>query len=148
MEPRPTFGRLENSEKTIAILRRYKWWLQTAKQDGGRISKRFLCSIWKKRNERPNVGVVSARRRNGAPSRKGCVVSGPLTKASNKLVPPVPPWNDSTTVRSPVVLPTRRKIRFEGDEASLYAPTLSAPGTLQTLRPAQSSAYAPNSVAF
>ena len=41
---------------------------------GYRISKQFLCSIWKKRNERPNVGGVSIRSRNGAPSRKGRVV--------------------------------------------------------------------------
>ena len=31
----------------------------------GWISKRFLCIIWKKRNERPNVGGVSIRSRNG-----------------------------------------------------------------------------------
>ena len=62
-----------SSEKTIAILRD-RWWPQTAKQDGDRISKQFLCSIWKKRDERPNIGGVSIRSRNGAPSRKGCVV--------------------------------------------------------------------------
>ena len=45
------FGRLESSEKTIAIVDR---WPQTAKQDGDRISKPFQCNIWKKRNERPN----------------------------------------------------------------------------------------------
>ena len=61
------FSRLERSEKTIAILGD-RWWPQTAKQDGDRISKRFLCSIWKKRNERPNVGGVSIRSRNGASS--------------------------------------------------------------------------------
>ena len=60
-----------------------RWLPQTAKQGGDRISKQFLCSIWKKRNERPNVGVVSIRSRNGAPSRKGCVVDGQITKASN-----------------------------------------------------------------
>ena len=38
------FGRLGSSKKTIAILRD-RWWPQTAKQDGNRISKRFLCSI-------------------------------------------------------------------------------------------------------
>ena len=43
-----------------------------------------ICNIWKKRNERPNVGGVSIRRRNGAPFRKGCVVNGQMTKASNK----------------------------------------------------------------
>ena len=49
------FGRLESSEKTVAILGD-RWWPQTAKHDGDRISKQFLCSIWKKRDERPNVG--------------------------------------------------------------------------------------------
>ena len=34
------FGRLEMSEKTIAILRD-RWWPQTAKPDGDRISKQF-----------------------------------------------------------------------------------------------------------
>ena len=48
-------GRLESSEKTIAILRD-RWWPQTAKQDEDRISKQFLCNTWKTHNERPNVG--------------------------------------------------------------------------------------------
>ena len=77
------FGRLESSEKTIAILGD-RWWPQTTKQDEDRISEQFLCSIWKKRNERPNVGGVSVRSRNRAPSRKGCVVHGQMTKASSK----------------------------------------------------------------
>ena len=47
-------GRLESSEKTIAILRG-RWWPQTAKQDGDRTSKQVVCNAWKKRNERPNV---------------------------------------------------------------------------------------------
>ena len=64
------FGRLETSEKTIAILGN-RWWPQTAKQDGDRTSKQFLCNIWKKGNERPNVGGVSIRNRNDVPSRKG-----------------------------------------------------------------------------
>ena len=33
-------------------------------------------------------GDVSIRSRNGAPSRKGCVVNGQMTKTNNKLVPP------------------------------------------------------------
>ena len=57
------FCRPESSEQTMAILGD-RWWPQTAKQDGDR----FLCNIWKKRNERPNVGGVSIRSRNGAPS--------------------------------------------------------------------------------
>ena len=59
-------------------------WPQKAKQDGDRISKQFIYSIWRKRDERPNVGSVSTRSRDGAPSRKGCVVNGQTTKASNK----------------------------------------------------------------
>ena len=39
-------------------------------------------------SERLNVGDVSIRSRNGAPSLKGCVVNGQMTKASNKGVPP------------------------------------------------------------
>ena len=34
--------------------------------------------------ERPNVGGISIRSRNRAPSRKGCAVNGQTTKASNK----------------------------------------------------------------
>ena len=81
---------IKSCEKTIAMLG-YRWWPQTAKQDGDGISKQFLCNIWKKRNERPNVGVVSIRSRNGAPSRKGCVVNAQMTKASNKMSTPSPP---------------------------------------------------------
>ena len=77
------FGRLKSSEKTIAILGD-RWWPQTAKQDGDRISKKFQCSISNKRNERPYVGGVSIWSRHGAPSRKGCVVNGQMTKARNK----------------------------------------------------------------
>ena len=50
------------------------------KQDGDRIRKQLLCSIWKKRNERPHVGGVSVRNRNSAPSPE----YGHMTKASNK----------------------------------------------------------------
>ena len=38
-------GRLESSEKTIAILGD-RWWPQTAKQDGDSIIKQFSCSIY------------------------------------------------------------------------------------------------------
>ena len=77
------FGRLESSERTIAILGD-RWWPQMAKQDGDRISKQFYVLLWKKRNERPNVGSVSIMSRNGAPPRNGCVVNGQMAKASNK----------------------------------------------------------------
>ena len=74
------FGRLESSEKTIAFLGD-RWRRQMAKPDGGRISKQL---IWKKRNERSNVGGVSIRDENGAPSRNGYVANDQLAKASNK----------------------------------------------------------------
>ena len=77
------FGRLDSSENTIAILGDI-WWPQTAKQNGDRKSKQFLCNIWKKHIERPNIGGVSVRSTNGAPSRKGYVVNDQMTKASNK----------------------------------------------------------------
>ena len=77
-----TFCGLKGSEKTIATLG--DRWPQTTRQEGDRISKQFLCGTWKKRSERPNVGGVSIRSRNDAPSRKGCVVNGQTTKASNK----------------------------------------------------------------
>ena len=41
------FNALESSEKTIAILRD-RWWPQKAKQQGDKISKDFLCNVWKK----------------------------------------------------------------------------------------------------
>ena len=38
------FGRLESSEKAIAIVGD-RWWSETAKQERNRISKQFLCNI-------------------------------------------------------------------------------------------------------
>ena len=40
------FGRLECSEKTIAILGD-RWWPQTAKRSGDRISEHFSCNTRK-----------------------------------------------------------------------------------------------------
>ena len=77
------FGTLDSSEKTIAILGN-RWWPKTAKQEGDKIRKEFLCNVWGKSNERPNVGGVSTRSRTGIPSQKGCMVNGQMTKASNK----------------------------------------------------------------
>ena len=74
---------LESSEKTIANLGD-RWWPQTAKHDRDRMSKQFLCNIWKRRNERPNVGGVSIRGRDGSRSRNGCVFNDQMTKARNK----------------------------------------------------------------
>ena len=77
------FGTLNGREKTIAVLGD-RWWPQTAKQEGDKISEKFPCSIWKKSYDSRNVGGVSIRSRNDAPSRKGCVANGQMTKASNK----------------------------------------------------------------
>ena len=78
------FGTLDRSDKTIAILGN-KWWPQAAKQEGDKISEKFLCKIWKQRDGRPNVGGVSIiRSRNCAPSRKGYVLNGQLTETSNE----------------------------------------------------------------
>ena len=54
------YGTLDSSERAIAILVD-RWWPQTAKHEGDKISKRFMCNIWKKRNERPNVEVSLLR---------------------------------------------------------------------------------------
>ena len=64
------FGTPDSSETTIAILGD-RWWPQTAKQEGDKISNRFLCDLWKKRNEHSNVRGVYIRSRNSALSRKG-----------------------------------------------------------------------------
>ena len=61
---------LDSREKTIAI-QGDRWWPQTAKQGGDMICRRFLCSVWKKRNAYLATGGVSIRSGNGAPSRKG-----------------------------------------------------------------------------
>ncbi|CAB1099916.1 unnamed protein product [Ectocarpus sp. CCAP 1310/34] len=77
------FGKLDNSEKTIAVIGD-RWWAQEAVEDGDKTCKKFLCSLWQKRKELPNVGGVSIRGGNGAPSRKGRVANGQMTTASNK----------------------------------------------------------------
>ena len=83
-------GPLDSSEKTIAILGD-RWWPQAAKQKGDNINNKFLCNTWKQPNERPNVGGVSTRSRDGAPLRKGCVFNGKMTKASKQMSTPPPP---------------------------------------------------------
>ena len=48
--------------------------------------KTFDLKFWgKKHNECQTVGGVSMRSRNAALSRKGCVVSGPITRARKKI---------------------------------------------------------------
>ena len=56
------------------------------------MSTHLQGGIRKKSTERPNVGVVSLRSRNGVPSRKRFVVNGQMTKrqATNDLAPPPP----------------------------------------------------------
>ena len=78
------FDTLDSSEKTIVILG--DGGHRRRNRKGMRLAKKIylVCDIWKRRHERQNVGGVSNRSRNGAPSRKGFVVSGQMTKASNK----------------------------------------------------------------
>ena len=76
-----SFDALDSRGKTIAILGD-RWWYETAKQDRDKICRRFLCSVWKKRNEYLAAEGVSPRSRNGAPSRKRCVVNGQTTEAN------------------------------------------------------------------
>ena len=55
------------------------------KQQGDTTRKTFLrVKYLKKRKERPNVAGVSVRSRTAAPLRKGCIVDGHISKASNK----------------------------------------------------------------
>ena len=80
-------GTLESGEYKNHFPRRGRWWPRTAKREGDKVvSKTFSCNIWKERTEPPNVVEVSLlmSSRNDAPSRKGCVVNGNMTEASNK----------------------------------------------------------------
>ena len=86
-----------NCDKMIAILLiGDRWWPRISKDETGRGWGKHFFKTWymekKKHNERPDVGGVYMRSRNGArngaPSRKRCVVNGQMTKASNKWVPP------------------------------------------------------------
>ena len=80
---------LDGSEKTIVTLGD-RWWPQTAKQEGDKVSKKHLCNVWTKCDDRPNVGGVSIRSRNGASFVKGRVVNGQMAKATtNEYVSPV-----------------------------------------------------------
>ena len=45
-----SFDALDSREETLAILGD-RWWLQTAKQDGDKICRTFLCRVWMKRTE-------------------------------------------------------------------------------------------------
>ena len=54
----------------------------------------FLCKIWKKRTERPNVGGVPiVKTRNGAPSRKECVVNVQTTSRNGILGLEMDAWS-------------------------------------------------------
>ena len=70
-------GTLCSRVKTIALLGD-RWWPQTGRQEGDKRSHKFLSNIWKKGNERANVGGVSVGSSDGAASRKGCVVNGQM----------------------------------------------------------------------
>ena len=65
-----SFDALDNREKTIASLGD-RCWQQTAKQDGDKICKRFLCNVWKKRNERLNVLYYESERSSVSQGTRG-----------------------------------------------------------------------------
>ena len=98
------FGRLESSEKTIAILGD-RWWPQTAKKDGERISKQFLCSMWKKRNERPNFAGVSLLGKGTVLrlERDAWSMAKWLRQSTNEYPPPSTPTSPRYTVRTSLV---------------------------------------------
>ena len=96
------FGRLESSEKTIAVLGD-RWWPQTAKQDGDRIRKQFYVIytpeyIYGKRVmsaqtlevSLSGVGTVLRQKRDGWSMVKR------LKQATNEYALPPPPHNRHT----------------------------------------------------
>ena len=108
------FGRPESSEKTIVILGD-RWWPQTVKQDGDRISAQFLGTIRKRRNERPNVGGVSLLGVGTMPrlERDEWSTVKSLRQATNEYAPPPsqippPPPNIKHTMPLPPPLNTKR----------------------------------------
>ena len=73
-------------EKTIANVGD-RWWPQAVKQERAKINRSNICNnVGRRHNERPMLRGVSIIRSclKSAPSRKGCVVDGQMTKASNK----------------------------------------------------------------
>ena len=118
------FGTLDNSDKTIAILGD-RWWPQAAKQEVTKNSEYiYMYNAWKQRNERPTVGGVSLRSRNGAPSRKWCVVNGQMTKASNKRVRPPAPSRWGRGGKYSAFDVYRPPCRHNSSSRSLFLPSL------------------------
>ena len=62
-----------------------RWWPQTAKQEGHKISKNFRRNLLNV-IEHPKVGRLSIRSRNGAPSRKEFVVNGQKTEGKQQTL--------------------------------------------------------------
>ena len=58
---RDRIGTVDSSDKTIAILGD-RWWPQTAKQQGGKVSERNLCSIGSKNVMSTQMLEVSLQR--------------------------------------------------------------------------------------
>ena len=110
------FSTSGSSEKTIAILGDGRW-PQTVKEEADK-DQRNVCYVirnsWKKRTERPTVGGVSIRSRNGAPSRKGYVVIGHMTQASKKMsTPPAPEHSIPPSSRGEISF-VRQNVRSSG----------------------------------
>ena len=93
----PGIGEPYRSEEMIALCR---WWSKAAGR-GCDETEHFECSVWDVGVERPTVGGVSIKVRNGAPSRKGCVwqVVNWLWQETNEYTPPtnLPPLRQSSS---------------------------------------------------
>ena len=84
------FGTLGSSEKTIDFPQETDGGHKRQNREWIRQANRFDLTHGKTYKERRNGRGISVRSRNGAPSRKGCVVNGQMTKASNKYAPLLP----------------------------------------------------------
>ena len=87
------YNRLYTSDKTIVILGD-RWWPEKAKEEGGKVGKRFLCSIRKQKN------AMSAHMLEASLLGVGMVLHleddawsmvKPLRQATNEYPPPPHP---------------------------------------------------------
>ena len=85
------FDTLDNSEKTIATL---QWEIdgghRRRNRKGIKLTK-GVHGIYGNNEMRAQMLVISIGSRKGAPSRKGRVVDGQMTKLTNEYAPPPPP---------------------------------------------------------
>ena len=100
------FGALGNGEKTIAVLVD-RWWPQTAKQEGDKTSKKFLCNIWVSQLGVGTVLGTVLRLERGALS-----MVKRLRQATNEYA--LPPPSD---VLHPGIIGMRGSMSYDGGHA-------------------------------